>query len=36
MIFNLIKTTQLNSMKNIEALDGIDTKKIKYLNGKNK
>ena len=31
-----IKIIQLILMKNIEALDGIDIKKIKCLNGKNK
>ena len=36
MILNLIKIIQLNLMKNIEVLDGIDIKKIKCLNGKNK
>ena len=36
MILNLIKIIQLNLMKNIEVQDGIDIKKIKCLNGKNK
>ena len=36
MILNLIKTIQSNLMMNIEAQVGIDLKKIKHLNGKNK
>ena len=36
MILNSIKITLLNLMMNIEVLDGIGTKKIKCLNGKNK
>ena len=36
MILILIKTTQLNLMKDTEALVGIDIKRIRYLNGKNK
>ena len=36
MNLNLIKIIQLNLMKNIEVLDGIDTRKIKCSNGKNK
>ena len=36
MILSLTKIIQLNLMKNIEVLDGIDIKKIKCLNGKNR
>ena len=36
MTLSSIKIIQLNLMKNIEVLDGIGTKKIKCLNGKNR
>ena len=36
MILNLIKIILLNLIMSIEVLGGIATKKIKYLNGKNK